>query len=154
MTRCKLDPIALAGGPMTPELRAHLKECPYCNEAVTSLAFMKTLSARSRPAWIAPVDPNYLWLKARILRNELASEDSAGPIRILDTATHAIVALGWALLVLWKGPELTRWLRHLELHELWTGLPSGPFSPSFLIGLCAMLMLTSVVTFHWIVAEE
>lgn len=154
---CRFEPQVLRAAQedrWTDVLRTHVSWCDDCVAAMSVAPWMGQFARMSDREHILP-DPAIIWLKAKLLQNTKEVNRVTRPITVMQMAAYAIVAAGWAVVLLWKWDAIEAWLH--------TFTPSGmvarvagaqSLSMSFFAIVLVLASMTVTLAMHTILAEE
>ena len=138
----------------TDALRAHVGQCEECAAAMSVAPWIDRFAAIETREHPLP-DPAVVYLKAQVLRGNVAVERAARPMRMFHFVAYFLVAAGWAGLLTWKWDALQQWLLSFSPAHALAGAANGPqLSVTFFLAVLVLSSMTIVLALHTIVAEE
>lgn len=157
MSACNQEPLvrrAAVENRWTDALQEHVRTCSDCAAAAAAAPFM-TRFARVDERRHALPDPSVVWLKAQLLRGNIAAERAARPLNFIQMVAYVVVAAGWAAVLTWKWADLQAWLLGFTPTQMVKGLSgTSSLSVSFLMMVVVLASLTVMLGLHTILAED
>lgn len=153
------DVVRAAANDAWPEvLRAHVSECEDCAAAAEVAPWMQSFAHEDMREHPLP-DPSVLWLKAKLLRSNVAVERAARPITNLQIGIYVTLATAWALLLTFKWSSIQTWLHGFTPAALLTKaagatVTSSISAPTVVTILVLAALTVMMVALHTILAEE
>jgi hypothetical protein len=119
---------ALRQGEWEESLRAHVEDCPACNDLMLVTQYLETeaRTARHEADKNLP-SPGLIWWKAEILAKRTASERATRPIAIFEKVAYAVGSFGLLGFLAWNWSAFDRWLAPLE--SMWAQMSSMGATP-------------------------
>ncbi len=154
---CRFEPQVLRAAQedrWTDALRTHVSWCDDCVAAMSVAPWMGQFARMSDREHILP-DPSIIWLKAKLLQSATEANRATRPLSVMQMVSYAIVAAGWAVVLLWKWESIEAWLYSFTpggMVESVSGAQS--LSMSFFGIVFALASMTVMLAMHTILAEE
>ena len=104
MSECRFDRDVVAGR-WTDSLRAHVAQCADCEAAMNVASYVRELAAVDMREHPLP-DPQVVWLKAQLLRGNMAVERASRPLKVFQVVSYVVVAALWTGVLAWKWPAI------------------------------------------------
>lgn len=138
----------------TEALRAHLSECDDCVATASVAPWMDRFARISDREHILP-DPSVVWLKAKLLQVSADATRVSRPIDMVQFIAYAIVAAGWAGLVMWRWADIERWIRSFTpTGIIQSAVRAEQVSLSVLAIVFVLGSMTVMLALHTILAED
>lgn len=139
----------------TDSLRAHAEICGDCAAAAAVAPFMTRFGKMAERRQKLP-DPIVIWLKAQILRASAVPDRVARPLNIIQVIAYAVVAGGWAAVLMWKWSDLRHWMITVSPAHMAQGVAGGSSSVSttFFLMMFVLASVTVMLGLHTILAED
>ena len=138
----------------TDALRAHLRDCDDCMATASIAPWMDRFARISDREHILP-DPSIVWLKAKLLQTTADANRASRPIDAAQLIAYAIVAAGWASMVMWRWNDIERWVRSFSPTGLIeSAARAEQVSLSFLGMVFVLGSMTVMLALHTILAED
>ncbi|HYC61534.1 MAG TPA: hypothetical protein VEK79_18410 [Thermoanaerobaculia bacterium] len=138
----------------TDALREHLRGCDDCVAAASAAPWMDRFAHISDREHILP-DPSVVWLKAKLLQTTADANRASRPIDTVQMIAYAIVAAGWAGLVMWRWDDIERWVRSFSPTGLIeSAARAEQVSLSFFGMVFVLASMTVMLALHTILAED
>jgi len=144
------------GGELTDALREHLAGCADCAAALETAPWMRSFAAQPDPPHTVPIAA-VIWLKSRIIQQEVAADRAALPLTAAQISAYMAVAACWAAVLNWKWAALQQWFLELTPSRMiaQSSVHSGSsLSISFMVVVFVLASLTVTLAAHTILAEE
>ena len=143
--------LAVLGGRLDDETRAHLGACRECREFGRVIRFMNLLSTETAEA----PDPHVVWLKAQLLRTRHRTEQVASTLTRIQQWVWALVGVAWAIAVGAKWDVISGWMEDFDLSTVVISSATGSgLSLSYLLFVGALMSITLMLAIHQMFAEE
>ncbi|HEX8616954.1 MAG TPA: hypothetical protein VF911_05130 [Thermoanaerobaculia bacterium] len=154
---CRFEPQVLraaAEDRWTAALREHLGDCDDCVAAMSVAPWMTQFTRIHDREHRLP-DPAVIWLKAKLLQGVADVDRVSRPMDIVQLVAYAVVAGGWAGLLLWRWDMIEAWLRTFTPFGMVESVARAEtLSVSFFALLFVLASMTVMVALHTILAEE
>jgi hypothetical protein len=154
---CRFEPQILraaAEDRWTGALRDHLGDCDDCVAAMSVAPWM-TQFARIHDREHRLPDPSIIWLKAKLLQGVADVDRVSRPMDIVQLVAYAVVAGGWAGVLLWRWDAIEAWLRTFTPFGMVESVARAEaLSLSVFALLFVLASMTVMVALHAILAEE
>lgn len=138
----------------TDALRAHLGECDDCVAAVSVAPWMTQFARIGDREHLLP-DPSVIWLKAKLLQGTAEANRVSRPMDIVQLIAYAVVAGGWAAVLLGRWNAIEAWLRSFTPVGMAESVArSETLSMSFFAIVFVLASITVTLALHTILAEE
>ena len=139
----------------TDALRAHVAECEECAAAMSVAPWIERFAKIEERDRALP-DPAVVWLKAHVMRSNVAMEHVARPMRVFHFIAYFLVASGWSTLLTWKWNSLQQWLLSFSPSHALVNAAGGAanLSVTFFLTVFVLSSMTIVLALHTILAEE
>ena len=153
MSECRFDRDVIAGR-WTESLRAHVAQCADCEAAMLVAPQMKELASVDMREHPLP-DPQVVWLKAQLLRNTVAAERAARPLKIAQMISYVVVAGGWTAVLAWKWTAIQAVLHSFTPSSFVQNAgDAASLSITFFVMIFVLSSITIGVALHTILAED
>jgi hypothetical protein len=153
MSECRFEPDVVAGR-WTDTLRAHVAHCADCEAAMSVAPYMKELAAVDMREHPLP-DPQVVWLKAQLLRNSIAIERAARPLRIFQIFSYVVVAAAWTSVLAWKWGAIEALLHSFTPASFFQNASeAASLSVTFFVMVFLLSSITIGLALHTILAED
>jgi hypothetical protein len=131
-----------------PELRAHIRDCQTCSDAV--LVAQALRQARHQAVQAAQLaSPGLLWWRAQVRRRNVAIERMTRPIAVAEKIALLVVLLATAALIAWQHQPLTAWFSNI-----WAPFSTLTQAPGLLLLVAGSLALFGGFAVYLIRAKE
>ncbi len=138
----------------TDALREHLAECDDCVAAVSVAPWMTQFARIGDREHMLP-DPSVLWLKAKLLQGTIEANRAARPMDVAQMVAYAVVAGGWAAVLLWRWEMIEGWMRSFTPSGMVQSVARAEsLSMSFFAFVFVLASITVMLALHTILAEE
>jgi hypothetical protein len=131
-----------------PELRAHVRDCQTCSDAVL---VAQALRQARHTAIQAPQLPSAgsLWWRAQLRRRNVAVERMTRPIAVAEKIAMLVVLLATAALIAWQHQPLAAWFSNI-----WSPFSTLTQAPGLLLLVAGSLALFGGFAVYLIRAKE
>ncbi len=138
----------------TDALREHLAECDDCVAAVSIAPWMTQFARIGDREHMLP-DPSVLWLKAKLLEGTIEANRAARPMDVVQMIAYAVVAGGWAAVLLGRWTSIEAWMRSFTpTGMVESAARAESLSMSFFAIVFVLASMTVMLALHTILAEE
>ena len=139
----------------TETLRAHLATCDDCVATASVAPWMDRFARISDREHILP-DPSVVWLKAKLLQTSADAGRVSRPIDAVQLIAYAVVAAGWAGLLMWRWDAIERWMRGFVTPAAFidSAVRAEQVSLSFFGMVFVLGSMTVMLALHTILAED
>lgn len=153
MSECRFERDVLAGR-WTDSLRAHVAQCSDCSAAMSVAPYMTELAAVDMREHPLP-DPQVVWLKAQLLRGNIAVERAARPLKVFQVVSYVVVAALWTGVLAWKWVAIRALLQSFTPSRLFqNAADASSLSVTFFVMVLGLASITIVLALHTILAED
>lgn len=136
------------------DVRRHLLGCDDCVAAASVAPWMMQFSRTGDREHKLP-DPSLLWIKAKLMQGSAEMHRAARPMTIVQLVAYAVVAGGWAAVLMWKWEAIEAWMKGLTPERLVTATTHAQsLSMSFFALILVLATMTAGLALHTIMAED
>jgi hypothetical protein len=154
---CRFEPQVLRAAQedrWTDALRTHVSWCDDCVAAMSVAPWMGQFARISDREHILP-DPSIIWLKAKLLQTTKDVSRVTRPLTVMQMIAYAIVAAGWAAVLLWKWTAIETWMHSFTPAGMVVNVARAQsLSMSFFAVVLVLASMTVMLAMHTILAEE
>ena len=138
----------------TDSLRAHVADCDDCSAAMLVAPWMTQFARADERKHMLP-DPAVIYLKAKLLQGTADANRVSRPMDVVQLIAYAVVAGGWAVLLLWRWPMIETWMRSFTPTGMVQNVARAEsLSISFFAIVFLLASMTVMLALHTILAEE
>ena len=130
-------------------LRAHLETCIHCRAAAAVAPVMDVVAKTDERQRALP-PATVIWLKAQLMRSDVARTRTARPLQLMQVLAYLAVAAGWTLMLMLKWTDIQRFV----LSPVTAISESASVSMSAIVAVTVLGSITFALAMHTILAEE